>query len=112
MSADRSWRCGKMTITNRELPTGTTLTAKFKKATFTCEVVVDGEGKRTYRLADGKAFTSPSAAGSAVMNGIACNGWRFWSVQGDEPARTGETAPKATRTRTANAAKPKTVVQI
>src|SRR4051812_18868634 len=99
-------------ITNRELPAGTVLTAKFKKTAFTCEVVVDGEGKRTYRLADGKTFTSPSAAGSAVMNGVACNGWRFWTVLGEEPAPTSEPAPKATRTQTAAAAKPKTVVQI
>src|SRR4051794_16088993 len=112
MSADRSWRCGRMTITNRELPGGTTLVAKHKKTTFTCTVEVDGEGKRTYKLADGKSFTSPSAAGSAVMNGISCNGWRFWSIQGDEPAPTSEPAPKATRTPTATGAKPKTVVQI
>ncbi len=38
------------------------------------------EGAR-YRLADGREFTSPSAAGSAVMGGVSCNGWRFWSVQ-------------------------------
>src|SRR5258707_8952055 len=105
MSADRSWRCGRMTITNRELPGGTTLVARHKKTTFTCEVVVDGEGKRRYRLPDGKAFTSPSAAGSAIMNGVACNGWRFWSVQGEEPAAA-ETTPTQAKTRTPRAPKP------
>jgi len=28
-----------------------------------------------YRLDDGRKFKSPSAAGSAVMGGKACNGW-------------------------------------
>jgi hypothetical protein len=37
-------------------------------------------------LEDGKRFTSPSAAGSAVMGGTACNGWRFWAVEGEAPA--------------------------
>ena len=85
-----------MAITNRELPAGTTLKATFKKATFTSTVEVDKEGKRTYRLADGRSFTSPSAAGSAVMGGVACNGWRFWSVDGEEPPTSESPAtPKA-----------------
>jgi hypothetical protein len=38
-----------------------------------------------FTLEDGKKFKSPSAAGSAVMGGTACNGWRFWTVEGEEP---------------------------
>ncbi|HET7738334.1 MAG TPA: hypothetical protein VFK32_07155 [Tepidiformaceae bacterium] len=39
------------------------------------------------RLADGTFYSSLSAAGSAVMDGVACNGWRFWSIDGEgEPA--------------------------
>ena len=49
-------------------------------------------GKRRYRLTDGREFASPSAAGKAVMGGTACNGWRFWSVAGAEPA-AGATPP-------------------
>lgn len=45
-------------------------------------------GGLRYRLEDGREFRSLSSAGSAVMGGIACNGWRFWSV-----ADGGEVAP-------------------
>jgi hypothetical protein len=33
-----------------------------------------------YRLADGKEFKSPSAAGMAIT-GKSCNGWAFWSLE-------------------------------
>lgn len=75
-----------MSITNRDLPAGTKLRATYKKVEHTCTVEFGEEGKREYVLADGKRFTSPSAAGTAVMGGSACNGWRFWSVDGAEPA--------------------------
>jgi hypothetical protein len=85
-----------MTIQNRDLPAGTRLVAKYKKQAFVCTVEEDAEGKRTY-VVDGKAFSSPSAAGSHVMGGTACNGWRFWSVEGEEPQATEKPAqqPKA-----------------
>jgi len=35
-----------------------------------------------YRLADGREFKSPSAAGTAIT-GKACNGWAFWSLEPD-----------------------------
>ena len=41
-----------------------------------------------YRLADGKEFKSPSSAGSEVMGGSACNGWRFWSLEDAEKPAT------------------------
>ena len=69
-----------MPIENRNLIVGTKLVAKYKKQTHNAEVV-GGEGDKVlYRLEDGQKFKSPSAAGSAIMNGKACNGWRFWSL--------------------------------
>jgi hypothetical protein len=58
----------------------------------------EGEGV-AFVLEDGKRFKSPSSAGSAVMGGTACNGWRFWTVEGEAPAATegDEQAPKATK---------------
>jgi len=68
-----------MAIENRNPAVGTRLVARYKGETHTAEVVSSDQGMR-YRLADGREFKSPSAAGSAVMGGIACNGWRFWSL--------------------------------
>ena len=65
-----------MAIQDRNLSVGTKLYARYKGATHTAEVV-DKEGKPGYRLADGREFKSPSAAGTAIT-GLACNGWAFW----------------------------------
>ena len=75
-----------MPITNRELAPGTILTGTLKKTVYQAEVVERPDGIR-YRV-NGKDYKSPSAAGSAVMNGVACNGWRFWNVQGGETPLT------------------------
>ena len=69
-----------MPIENRNLAVGTRLVAKYKKVTYFCEVVETEAGVR-YRLEDGRGFKSPSAAGTAVLGGQACNGWRFWSAE-------------------------------
>jgi hypothetical protein len=82
-----------MPIENRELTAGTRLVARYKKEEYTATVVEGEEGGLRYRLEDGREFKSPSAAGSAVMGGVACNGWRFWSVAGTGKAP----APKTTR---------------
>jgi hypothetical protein len=75
-----------MAITNRDLPIGTRLVADYKKTRYVCTVEAgDEEGGAIFALEDGKKFKSPSAAGSAVMGGTACNGWRFWTVEGEEP---------------------------
>jgi hypothetical protein len=75
-----------MAITNRDLPIGTRLVADYKQTRFVCTVEKAEEGDGVlYALEDGKRFKSPSAAGSAVMGGTACNGWRFWTVEGEEP---------------------------
>jgi hypothetical protein len=60
----------------------------------------------------GKEYGSPSAAGSAVMGGVSCNGWRWWSVEGAEtkPKATAKATPKASTKATPKAkgaAKPK-----
>ena len=70
---------------------GRTLTAKYKGEQHTVDVVAGAGGKLLYRLADGREFNSPSSAGSAVMGGTACNGWRFWSI--DDTARRPNSKP-------------------
>ena len=85
-----------MTIDNRQLAPGTKLVGTYKKTTYVCEVVSMEDGETGFQVEDGRVFRSPSAAGKAVMNGISCNGWRFWSLaggpeegrQGEPPART------------------------
>jgi len=72
-----------MAIENRNLLVGTRLVANYKKQTYVCTVEAGEEGEGVaFVLEDGKRFKSPSAAGSAVMGGTACNGWRFWTVEG------------------------------
>ncbi len=85
-----------MAIEDRNLATGTKLVARYKGKEYTAEVVETEEGLR-YRLEDGKEFKSLSSAGSAVMGGSACNGWRFWSVAGSEKAKPRKTSKKAAK---------------
>ena len=82
-----------MSIEDRNLAAGTKLVARYKGKEYTAEVVETEEGLR-YRLEDGKEFKSPSSAGSAVMGGSACNGWRFWSLAGSEEAKPKKAAKK------------------
>ncbi len=89
-------------VLRAELEPGTGLTARYKGKEHRAEVVAGEDGKLRFRLADGREFKSPSAAGSAVMGGIACNGWRFWSIADEEAAETAETAAETA----AEAAKP------
>ncbi len=80
-----------------KLEPGTKLVARHKGTEHRAEVVAgDQDGKVRYRLEDGREFKSPSAAGSAVMDGTACNGWRFWSVVSDEPKPSGRKAGSKT----------------
>ena len=89
----------------KELAAGMRLVASYRKETHTAEVVEGEDGKLRFRLADGREFTSPSAAGSAVMGGIACNGWRFWSLGTDEAEEPKPAAAKQSRTKTPRASK-------
>ena len=89
-----------MAIENRNLVVGTRLVASYKKQTYVCmvEAAEEGEGV-VFALEGGKKFKSPSAAASAVMNGQAANGWRFWSVEGEATtATTDQKAPRGRRT--------------
>jgi hypothetical protein len=99
--------CGEMPIENRNLEVGTRLVANYKKQAYVCTVEAGEEGKTVFVL-DGKAYSSPSAAGSAVMGGTACNGWRFWSVEGVEAPRSEKPAKREPKAKQPKAAKPKT----
>lgn len=92
-----------MAIENRNLPGGTILTATYRKQEHHVLVLEDDKGGLGFELDGSTIFKSLSAAGSAVMKGVACNGWRFWSVAGSEPTTTEKaaTAPttKATKAR-------------
>ena len=97
-----------MSIEDRNLKPGTVLVARYKKRDHHCDVVKGAEGKIAFRV-NGKEYGSPSAAGSAVMGGTACNGWRFWTPEGaakDAPKPT--TRPTAAKKATA---KPKRAVK-
>jgi hypothetical protein len=102
-----------VTIENRNLEPGTVLVARYKKQEYRAEVRAGEDGKVLIWW-DGQSFKSLSAAGSAVMGGVACNGWRFWSLEGAEeakPAKPGKvpkapTVPKAS-TKPKGEAEPK-----
>ena len=87
-----------MTIENREVKSGTRLVARYKGQEHTANVVETDAGIR-YRLADGKEYKSPSAAGSAIMGGNACNGWRLWSMANgaSKPAKPKKESKKSGR---------------
>jgi hypothetical protein len=82
-----------MSIENRNLKPGTKLVARYKGKDYSAEVVKTEDGVR-YRLADGREFKSPSSAGSAVMGGSACNGWRFWTLASEAAKKTPRPAQK------------------
>ncbi|GEM_PF-648504 len=82
-----------MALNDRNPIAGTQLAARYKKELYRC-TVVETEGGLRFRLCDftkvetgyqrqtGSAvdFKTPSAAGAAVLGGMACNGWRFWTL--------------------------------
>jgi hypothetical protein len=91
-----------MPIENRDLAAGTRLVARHKKQEFVCEVVQTDDGLR-YRVGE-KDFNSPSSAGREVTGGVAVNGWRFWSLEGDlKPAK--ERKPKTDKSAKAKTGK-------
>ena len=93
-----------MPIEDRSVEPGTVLVARYKKEARTCEVVQTDDGLR-YRLDDGTEHKSPSSAGKAAMGGVACNGWRFWSIAGTEAPRREPNAKKEPKTKKEPAAK-------
>ena len=97
-----------MPIENRNLEPGTRLIGSYKKETYVCTVEPgEEEDSGAFVLEDGSRHKSVSAAASKVMGGKAVNGWRFWTVEGDEPAtsaasirlgKTGRRKQKQSRT--------------
>lgn len=95
-----------MAIENRNIEKGQKFVARYKGDEYTATAHENKDGKLTFKVKgiDGE-FTSLSSAGSAVMGGVACNGWRFWSPEGQAPAprgrkpKDGEAATKTKRTR-------------
>lgn len=81
-------------IEDRNLKQGVVLKATYRKKEYTCRVAKGEGGKLSYKIGD-KTYTSPSAAGSAVMSGVACNGWRFWTVEGSEKSKRAKPATRA-----------------
>ena len=76
-----------MSITDRNLEPGTKLVARYKGQEHVCVVEENPKGEGIcYKLLGVGSPTfhkSLSAAGSAIMGGQACNGWRFWSLATD-----------------------------
>ena len=97
-----------MAIANRDLPVGTRLVADYKKTRYVCVVEAGEEGQTLFALEDGRKFKSPSAAGSAVMGGTACNGWRFWAIEGEEPKTAATPKTSEAKPATKTASKPRT----
>jgi len=88
-----------MPIENRDLAAGTRLVARYKKEEYWATVVEGEKGGLRYRLEDGREFKSLSSAGSAVMGGVACNGWRFWSLAEGGKAPAPKTARQPAKRR-------------
>jgi hypothetical protein len=84
-----------MPINDRNLKLGTKLIGRYHKQRHSCDVVEGEGGKLRYRLADGRDFKSPSAAGMAIT-GHACDGWVFWSVETTVAPQPTETKAVAT----------------
>lgn len=78
-----------MPIEDRNLAAGTTLVATYKKERYTAQVIEaeEGDGVAFKLDIDGSVHKSPSAAASKVMDGASANGWRFWSIEGQEPQK-------------------------
>ena len=89
-----------MVIENRDLAAGTKLVARYRGQEHTVLVVGDAKTGLGFELDSGTIYKSLSSAGKAVMNGVACNGWRFWSRAGEEapaPATKAKPTPKTVR---------------
>jgi len=89
-----------MAIENRELEAGTKLVARYKGTLHTLLVLKDEGGKPGFELDNGTIYRSLSKAGSAVMGGTACNGWRFWTPEGELPEKSARVATEAPTGRT------------
>lgn len=97
-----------MAIEDRDLSVGTVLLGRTRGEVHKCTVIQLEDGKIGFQLEDGTIFKSPSSAGSAVMNGVSCNGWRFWSLpDADGNYPKAQRAPKAEKVASESTAEPK-----
>lgn len=93
-------------IEDRNVTPGAVFTATYKGATYTAEAKGHEDGTVRFVLADGTEHKSLSSAGKHVMGGIACNGWRFWSPVGSQPAQAKAHGPRATKAEKASVPAP------
>jgi hypothetical protein len=94
-----------MGISNRELAAGMVFVARYKKVEHRVLVLGDKDAGFGFELDNDKIFKSLSSAGSAIMGGTACNGWRFFTPEGELPEAKVPSEP----TPTAKAAKTRKV---
>jgi hypothetical protein len=95
-----------MTITNRNLEAGTRLVGRYKGKTTVCLVEAGEEGSVVYRLeGKDKTFKSLSAAATEITKGP-INGWKFWTVEGEETAKPEATKASAMTTSDKKEGKP------
>src|SRR5487761_2135154 len=100
MCTDQRRRLAAMAIEKTQpLVPGTELVGRYKRTQFTATVREDGIYVEPAPLTSATEadphgpFKTLSAAGKAVMGGISCNGWRFWSLAGGEEEGKGPAAP-------------------
>jgi hypothetical protein len=80
-------RAQRMAIENRNLEVGTRLVGRHKGKTAVCLVEAGEEGGVVFRLeGESKTYKSLSSAATTITKG-AVNGWKFWTVEGQETAK-------------------------
>jgi hypothetical protein len=101
-----------MAITQRDLPAGTVLVGKHRGQPHRVLVLADAEGKLGFELDGGTIYRSLSAAASAAMGGMSANGWRFFSIEGEEGKVAAEDQGRPEPPRTAKQAKTKQIRRV
>jgi hypothetical protein len=84
-----------MAIEDRALKAGDELVARYKGQEYSVLVLGDEEVGLGFELDGPTIYRSLSKAGSAVMNGTACNGWRFWTRKGEEKPAKAKAEPSS-----------------
>ncbi len=88
-----------MAIENRNLEPGTRLVGRYKGKTTVCLVEAGEEGKVVFRVeGEDKTYSSLSSAATEITKGP-INGWKFWTVEGQEPAKPEKASGKTGATK-------------
>jgi hypothetical protein len=74
-----------MAITNRDLPEGAILVGRYKGQVHRVLVLKDDRGSRATSSTAARSTGASRRPGSAATGGKSCNGWDFFSVDGEEP---------------------------